>query len=265
MKGSPVNTHFTAMHMQSLLPSLVGITHSPITFPMNTKILFLCLVVFHSPLILLVAKFGGLNGMNRAASAEGPVQDAAIEHVLDVGLDEVYNGNSVKRVRIVRKVLDDNGMTTTEHETFLTIDVKRGWKTGTRIVFPKEGDQGPNKIPADVVFTVKIRDHETYTRDGDDLVVVTGITLVKALTNSVITLTTLDERILRIPINEIIQYVFYIISYHSPGFTKEIAGEGMPLTKTPNKKGKLVLKFNVKFPSGFSEEKKELIKQAFEA
>jgi DnaJ-class molecular chaperone len=158
-----------------------------------------------NPIALFGAKFGGLNGMNRAASAEGPVQDAAIQRDLDVGLDEVYNGNSVKRVRIQRKVLDDNGMTTTEHETFLTIDVKRGWKTGTRIVFPKEGDQGPNKIPADVVFTVKIRDHETFARQGDDLVVTTTITLVKALTNSVITLTTLDERILRIPINEIIQ------------------------------------------------------------
>ena len=25
--------------------------------------------------------------------------------------------------------------------------VSRGWKEGTRITFPKEGDQGPNKIP----------------------------------------------------------------------------------------------------------------------
>jgi DnaJ-class molecular chaperone len=39
----------------------------------------------------------------------------------------------------------------------------------------------------------------------------------------------------------------------------------MPLSKNPSQKGKLVLKFNVKFPTGFSEEKKELIKQAFEA
>jgi DnaJ-class molecular chaperone len=51
---------------------------------------------------------------------------------------------------------------------------------------------------------------------------------------------------------------------NSPGFVKEIAGEGMPISKTGGK-GKLLLKFNVKFPSGFSEEKKELIKQAFEA
>ena len=50
----------------------------------------------------------------------------------------------------------------------------------------------------------------------------------------------------------------------SPGFTKEIKDEGMPNSKT-GVKGKLVLTFKVKFPSGFSEEKKELIKQAFEA
>ena len=33
------------------------------------------------------------------------------------------------------------------HGRRLTITVKRGWKEGSKITFPKEGDQGPNKIP----------------------------------------------------------------------------------------------------------------------
>jgi DnaJ family protein B protein 13 len=148
--------------------------------------------------------------MNRATECQGPTQDGAVERDLEVTLEEVYNGSTTKRVRIQRAVLDPNGMTTTQHETYLTIDIKRGWKTGTRIVFPKEGDQGPNKIPADVVFTVKVLEHGTFGRVRDDLVVTRDVTLVKALTNSVITVTTLDDRILRIPINEIIQYVLGI-------------------------------------------------------
>lgn len=158
-----------------------------------------------NPVAMFGSKFGGLAGMNKAASAEGPVQDPPIQHELLLSLEEVYNGNAVKRIKIQRKVLDDNGMTTSEHETVLTIDVKKGWKTGTKIVFPKEGDQGPNKIPADIVFSVKIQPNGTFERKGDDLIHTTSISLVQALTNTVITLTTLDERILRIPINEIIQ------------------------------------------------------------
>lgn len=45
------------------------------------------------------------------------------------------------------QVLNDDGRTTSMREKILTITVKRGWKEGTRITFPKEGDQGPNKIP----------------------------------------------------------------------------------------------------------------------
>ena len=44
------------------------------------------------------------------------------------------------------QVLNDDGRTTSMREKILTIAVKRGWKEGTRITFPKEGDQGPNKI-----------------------------------------------------------------------------------------------------------------------
>lgn len=50
-------------------------------------------------------------------------------------------------MKISRKVLNDDGRTTSTREKILTITVKRGWKEGTKITFPKEGDQGPNKIP----------------------------------------------------------------------------------------------------------------------
>ncbi len=50
------------------------------------------------------------------------------------------------------QVLNDDGHTTSTREKILTITVQRGWKEGTRITFPKEGDQGPNKIPGQLAL-----------------------------------------------------------------------------------------------------------------
>ena len=36
---------------------------------------------------------------------------------------------------------------------------------GTRVTFPKEGDQGPNNIPADVVFVIKYKEHPRFVRE----------------------------------------------------------------------------------------------------
>ena len=86
------------------------------------------------------SSFGGLKGRSQ------PKQDPPIERELALTLEEVFNG-SVKKMKISRKVLNEDGRTTSTREKILTITVKRGWKEGSKITFPKEGDQGPNKIP----------------------------------------------------------------------------------------------------------------------
>ena len=50
-------------------------------------------------------------------------------------------------MKISRKVLNEDGRTTTTREKILTVTVKRGLREGTKITFAKEGDQGPNTIP----------------------------------------------------------------------------------------------------------------------
>lgn len=37
--------------------------------------------------------------------------------------------------------MNEDGYTSSIKDKILTIDVKPGWKEGTRIIFPKEGDQ----------------------------------------------------------------------------------------------------------------------------
>ncbi|XP_024874202.1 dnaJ homolog subfamily B member 13-like [Temnothorax curvispinosus] len=169
-------------------------------------------------------------------------------------LSEVFFGG-IKKMKIQKLVLvGDDKSTTLSTEKILTIPIKPGIPAGTRIVFPEEGDQGPTKIPADVIFVTEDRSHETFRREGSDLHTTVDIFLREALTGTVITLNTVDDRTLRIPITSIV----------APDYMKRVPGEGMPLPTNPKQKGDLILRFNIEFPVYLPLSSKNHIKKAFE-
>ncbi|XP_071800793.1 dnaJ homolog subfamily B member 13-like [Asterias amurensis] len=189
--------------------------------------------------------FGGLRGRGRKK------QDASIERDLTLSLEEIFHG-CTKKMKISRRVMNEDGHTSSIRDKILTITVKKGWREGTRITFPKEGDQGPNNVPADIVFIVRDKPHPRFKRDGNDLVFTARVLLGKALTGCSVEVPTLDGRLLNIPINDII----------SPGYEKIVPGEGMPLSKAPEHKGNLVIRFDIEFPKQLIPEKKHLVKEA---
>ena len=89
--------------------------------------------------------FGGLHG--RGAKK----QDPPIERDLTLSLEEVLHG-CTKKMKISRRVMNEDGHTSSIRDKILTITVKKGWKPGTRITFPQEGDQGPNTIPGKSLY-----------------------------------------------------------------------------------------------------------------
>ncbi|CAI8044704.1 DnaJ homolog subfamily B member 13 [Geodia barretti] len=192
-------------------------------------------------------KFGGLKGRSQ------PKQDPPIERDLMLTLEEVYNG-CIKKMEISRKVLNDDGFTTSTRKKIVTITVKRGWREGTRITFPKEGDQGPNRVPADIVFVLKHKPHPTLIRDGDNLIFSPEIPLIKALCGGNVQVHTLDNRIITIPITEVI----------SPGNTKCVVCEGMPVSDEPSQRGDLLIQFRIAFPPSLSPHQQSLIRQALQ-
>ncbi|RRT79380.1 hypothetical protein B296_00014262 [Ensete ventricosum] len=121
-------------------------------------------------------------------------------------------------------------------EEILTIDIKPGWKKGTKITFPEKGNESPNVIPADIVFIIDEKPHDVFTREGNDLIVTQKISLVEALTGYTVHLTTLDGRSLTIP----------IISIIHPGYEEVVSREGMPIPKDPSRKGNLRIKFDIR-------------------
>jgi DnaJ-class molecular chaperone len=178
-------------------------------------------------------------------------QDPPIYHDLLVSLEDIATGTT-KKMKISRKVLRQDGHSTHLEDKVLTIDIKPGWKAGTKITFPREGDQSSSTVPADIVFIIKDKPHPYFKREGCDLVFTSKISLREALLGAQIQVPTLEGRKKQIQIkNEVI----------SPNTEKRIAGEGLPLPKQVNKKGDIIVKFDIKFPDHITTQQRDLISQ----
>ncbi|KAK4485261.1 hypothetical protein RD792_007893 [Penstemon davidsonii] len=185
----------------------------------------------------------------RGPMSSGPRKAPPIEQKLACSLEELYKGAS-KRMKISREIADASGKTMPVEE-ILTIDIKPGWKKGTKITFPEKGNEQPNVIPSDLIFIIDEKPHSVFTRDGNDLIVTQIITLAEALTGYTVHLTTLDGRNLKVPINRVID----------PSYEEVMPKEGMPIPKDPSRRGNLRIKFNIKFPNRLTAEQKSGIKK----
>lgn len=125
------------------------------------------------------AGFGG-NGMGQHPGVHRhptkKTQDPPIEHDLMVSLEEIATG-ATKKMKISRRVLNPDQRSTRMEDKVLVIDIKPGWKQGTRITFSREGDQSPTNIPADIVFIIKDKPHPLFQRDGSSLIYTAKISL----------------------------------------------------------------------------------------
>ncbi|KAF6728940.1 DnaJ-like protein subfamily B member 13 [Oryzias melastigma] len=178
-------------------------------------------------------------------------QDPPIERELYLSLQDLFLG-STKKIKISRRVLNNDGHTSCVKDKILNVDVKPGWSEGTRVIFPKEGDQGPDRTPADVVLIVRQKSHPLFIRQHNDLIYKVEISLMNALTGFSLDIPTLDGRLLSIPINDIVH----------PAYNKVVTGEGMPLSQDPSQRGDLIITFDLQFPEKLSSNSKGLIKHA---
>ncbi|XP_056417105.1 dnaJ homolog subfamily B member 13 isoform X2 [Hyla sarda] len=151
--------------------------------------------------------FGGLRGRGVKK------QDPPIERDLFLSLEDLYFG-CTKKIKISRRVMNEDGHTSSIRDKILSIDVPPGWRSGTRITFPNEGDQ--------------------------------------ALTGCTVEVETLDERLLNIPINDIVH----------PKYSKVVPGEGMQTPSDLTVKGDLIIQFDIQFPEHLTPEKKQLLRKA---
>lgn len=179
-------------------------------------------------------------------------QDPPINHELLVSLEDIYKG-ATKKMKITRKVLNADGRTTRLEDKVLSINIKPGWKAGTKITFPKEGDQGPNNQPADIVFVVKDKPHQNFRREGADIHYSAHVSLREALCGTTVFVPTLDgETVPMVMTNEIIK----------PATVKRLPGLGLPLPKQPSRRGDLIVHFDIVFPDQLPPGTRDIIRDA---
>ena len=86
--------------------------------------------------------------MNQTVPKNEPLKSPPVEQPLPLTLEELFHGTT-KKLKVTRKVLGPDGVSTSLQEKVLNVHVKRGWRAGTKITFPREGDQGPNVVPGE--------------------------------------------------------------------------------------------------------------------
>ncbi|KAJ3605315.1 hypothetical protein NHX12_027364 [Muraenolepis orangiensis] len=181
----------------------------------------------------------------------GDARGLAVVHDLLVSLEEVFSG-CTKHIKISRSRLNPDGRSVRSEDKVLDVVVKKGWRAGTKITFPCEGDETPNNTPADVTFVLRDKKHTQYKRDGSNIVYTAKITLKEALCGCTVNVPTLDNRMMPLPSSDIIK----------PGSIRRLRGEGLPLPKSPVQRGDLVVEFQVLFPDRIPPQSREIIKHS---
>ncbi|XP_076943228.1 uncharacterized protein LOC143613405 [Bidens hawaiensis] len=194
--------------------------------------------------------FRNVNTGDNSSSSFSGKKAPAVENMLACSLFDLYKG-AKKKMKISRTYGFIKIRTV---EEILTIEIKHGWKKGTKITFPEKGNQEPGVIAADLIFVIDEKPHDIFTRDGNDLLVNQEISLLEALTGKTIELTTLDGRNLVVPVTEMVK----------PGYELTIANEGMPISKDPRKRGNLRIKFDVRYPLRLTAEQNSDLKRVLD-
>ena len=160
-------------------------------------------------------------GRPRAKPAAAP---PALEAPAELTLEEAFHG--------AQRLLEVDGKR-------FEVQIPRGVDTGSRIKLSGTGPKG-----RDVVVTVTVAPHPTYTRRGADLERELPVTLREALLGAEVPVATLKGRIL-----------LTIPAGTQSGRTFRLTGQGMPRMKDGGA-GDLYVKVRVALPTSLSEEQR---------
>ncbi|ORZ19373.1 hypothetical protein BCR42DRAFT_481559 [Absidia repens] len=120
-----------------------------------------------------------------------------------------------------------------------SLTVEKGMDNGQTIVMEQEGDEYPDTIPGDVIFTVATIPHVLYERQGNNLYTKQQITLVEALSGFEKSMLMLDgSSYVKLQRTGVTQY----------GYVQKIQGAGMPIFESYLQYGDLFVEYIVLFP-----------------
>ena len=125
--------------------------------------------------------------------------------------------------------------------------------------FVEEGHDLVGQLSSDLIIRIKQEPATSFKRVGDNLIFTRQISLEESILAESFEITTLDDRVLFVSIDEII----------SPQTTTVIKGEGMPiLTEQQDAlcslsgrqpRGNLIIRYDIQFPKFLSDAQKKAI------
>uniref|UniRef100_T1L504 Chaperone DnaJ C-terminal domain-containing protein n=1 Tax=Tetranychus urticae TaxID=32264 RepID=T1L504_TETUR len=197
--------------------------------------------------------FGPFLGPRSNTNGAGTGSNPFRSHSFTPGSTNVNRTKSglscVKRMKITKKILNPDGKSSRKEDKVLTINVKPGWKAGTKITFQREGDQNPNRIPADIVFIIRDKPDSLFKREGVDVKYIAKITLREALCGCMVKAPTITGGRVHLKLTDIVK----------PNTIKKIPNQGLPHPKDTDKRGDLVIVFDIQFPDSLTEDTKQIL------
>ncbi len=97
---------------------------------------------------------------------------------------------------------------------------------------------------------IKDKPHPQFKREGADIRHIVKLSLRDALCGTTIQVPTLEKVTVPMPLAEIVK----------PSTVKRLPNQGLPLPKQPNRRGDIIVAFDIKFPENLTKESREVLK-----
>lgn len=191
--------------------------------------------------------FGGMpGGMPGGGGAQRRREPEVVDLNVPVSLEEFYKGG-VKKMKINRK-----GLNGTSEAKIIEIHIKPGWKAGTKLTYPNEGDYKDGQRQT-LRLILCDKPNAVFKRDGDNLKGEVKLTFKESLLGFRREFTTISGRKLHLSRTTPTQ----------PNFTETFPGQGMPNSKMPGKTGDLLVEYKVDYPVYLNADQKSAIESNF--
>lgn len=145
---------------------------------------------------------------------------------------------------------DCHGQGRVRARTTIPVDIPAGVDSGMRLHMPGYGEAGPGGGPnGDLYLEIRVREHETFTREGDNLAALVEISMMDAVFGTSTTIPGLDGDIaLDIPAGT------------QPGDLLRIPDRGVTHLRS-NKRGDLEVTLQVRIPTKLDARQKDLLRE----
>jgi molecular chaperone DnaJ len=138
----------------------------------------------------------------------------------------------------------------------LRVDVPAGIADGQRIRLGGRGHAGEaGGPPGDLYVLIHVLEHDTFMRDGDDLVTVVDVPAPRAALGTTVSFEGLGGETIELEIP----------AGSQPGETLTVRGAGMPSLQRRGRKGDVRAIVNVQIPRRLDKQQRELLEQLAES